>query len=104
MAMTVEELERRVLALEQDVRTLKCQLAPPKGEETPAQRGQRMFREAVESQPAITAAMAELMAKLGVPPDLGPVDLEQLHRDMIASGINPDDCIFSREIIAMRDE
>ena len=104
MAATLEELEQRVLALEAEVRALRTQLESPRAEETPAQRGERMIREAKASQAAITAGLPALMAKLGVPPDLPPVDLEELHRSMIASGIKPEECIFSREIIAMRDE
>ncbi len=104
MGMTVEELERRVLALEQEVQALKTGRALRPEPETSAQRGARMIQEAKASQAEITAGLPDLMSKLGVPPGLPPVDLQELHRSMIASGINPDDCIFSREIIAMRDE
>src|SRR5437588_12075780 len=102
MTATPEELEQRVLALEAEVRALRTRLESAPTDETAPQRGERMIREAKASQAAISAGLPELMAKLGVPPDLGPVDLEELHRSMIASGIKPEECIFSRAIIAMR--
>jgi len=104
MTATPEELEQRVLALEAEVRALRTRLESPPADETPAQRGERLVREAKASQAAISAGLPELLAAFGIPPDFQPMSIEDLHKQMIAEGVNPEDCGLSREIIRMREE
>jgi hypothetical protein len=104
MAATLEQLERRLEALEMEVRDLRSRQKNVPVEETAAQRGERLIREAKASQPAISAGLNKLLEQLGVPLDQKPISMEELHQQMIAEGINPEDCILSREIIRMRDE
>jgi hypothetical protein len=97
---TLEELERRVAALEQEVAALRGKVEPPK----PARFGDNipLIREARAQQPAISAAAAEAFAKMGITGP--PVGHEKLMEMMLASGVDPNDNAFSREVIAMRDE
>jgi hypothetical protein len=102
MPATLEDLEKRLAALEQEVARLRRLLEPPPAEETPAQRGDRLLREAKASQPAIDAAVAKAFAEMGITGE--PVGHERLMQMMLECGINPEDNEFSREIIAMREE
>jgi hypothetical protein len=100
MATTLEELEKRVMALEQEVAVLRGKAGPPErarfGDNIP------MIREARAQQPAISAAVAEAYAKMGITgPPVGP---EKLREMMLASGVDPNDNAFTREILAMREE
>src|SRR5438093_652991 len=101
MAATVKELERRLAQVEQKVDRLQQLVEKPR-EETPAERGARMLREAAASQPAISAAVARAFEQMGISGE--PVGHEKLREMMEACGIKPEDNLFSREIIAMREE
>jgi hypothetical protein len=100
MATTLEELEKRVAALEQDVAALRCKDEPQR----PTRLGDNipMIREARAQQAAISAAVAEAYAKMGITgPPVGPEKLKEM---MLACGVDPNDNSASREIIAMREE
>ena len=97
MATTLEDLERRVIALEQQMADLR-----PRVDETPAERVARFFREVRAQQPAISAAVAKAFAEMGITGE--PVGHEKLRQMMLECGVNPEDDAFSREIIAMREE
>jgi hypothetical protein len=100
MATTLEELEKRVAALEQEVAVLRGKAEPPKvvrlGDNIP------LIREARAQQAAISAAVAEAYAKMGITGP--PVGHDKLMEMMLASGVDPNDNAASREVIAMRDE
>jgi hypothetical protein len=100
MATTLEELEKRVAALEQEVSALRGKPGPPRtrrfGDNIP------LIREARAQQAAISAAVAEAFAKMGITGT--PVGPERLREMMLADGVNPNDNPASREIIAMREE
>jgi hypothetical protein len=100
MATTLEELEKRVMALEQEVAVLRGKAEPPSkplaGDHIP------MLREARAQQAAISAAVAEAYAKMGITQK--PVGPEKLREMMLADGVDPNDSAASREIIAMREE
>jgi hypothetical protein len=96
---TLEELERRVTQLEAE---LACLLSLVASQGQPPEPVPPMIRDAWASQPALTAAAVKTLARMGItglPP--GHEELRQL---MLASGINPEDNVLSREIIAMREE
>jgi len=100
MATTLEELEKRVAALEQEVAALRGKAEPPR----PARFGDNipLIREARAQQAAISAAVAEAYAKMGITgPPVGPEKLKEM---MLASKIDPNDNAFTREILAMREE
>lgn len=101
MPTTLEELEKRVVALEQELAKLRSETAPPP-DPKPWWWDVPMLRKARESQPAISAAVEEAYKKMGITgPPVGP---EKLREMMLADGVDPNDNAFSREIIAMRDE
>ncbi len=64
MATTLEELAKRVEALEREVAALRGKPEPPK----PARLGDNipLIREARAQQAAISAAVAEAYAKMGI--------------------------------------
>jgi hypothetical protein len=101
MATTLEELEKRVIALEQEVAALRGQ-AEPVPDPKPWWWDVPMLREARAQQAAISAAAAEAFAKMGITGP--PVGHEKLREMMLAGGVDPNDNAFSREIIAMREE
>lgn len=58
--------------------------------------------DAARQQAQLTAAWNETLRQMGI--SGAPVSAEKLRQMMIASGVNPEDNEFSREIIAMREE
>jgi hypothetical protein len=102
MATTLEELEQRLAALEQEVNRLRDWAKPPL-DETAAQQGARMLRESQAHRDVFVAGWDKFMEHLGLL-GLQPVGPEKLQEMMLADGINPEDNSFSREIIAMREE
>jgi hypothetical protein len=102
MAITLEEMEKRLTKLEEEVAQLKQGMERRQVEETAAERGARLLREAKASQPALSAAVAKAFAEMGIVGE--PVGVEKLREMMAACGIKPEDNEFSREIIAMREE
>ena len=102
MPLTLEDLEKRLAVLEQEVASLRQRLEGPPADETPLERGARLWREAKASQPAIAAAAARAFAEMGITGE--PVGHEQLMHMMLGCGVNPEDNVLSREIIAMRGE
>lgn len=99
---TVEELEQRLAAVEQELTRLKQIIDPPPVVETPAERGARMLREMRMSQAQSAAAWAAALKEMGIEGE--PVSPEKLREMIQAGGINPEDNVFSRGIIEMREE
>ncbi|HMV47766.1 MAG TPA: hypothetical protein PLD20_31605 [Blastocatellia bacterium] len=67
-----------------------------------AERGLQMLREASQDQAEITASWAMAMKEMGISGEA--IGAEELRARMIAEGINPEDNEFSRGIIEMREE
>ena len=101
---TLEILEQRLAALEQEVTQLKAGLnrAPSPHQPRGESRGARLIREAAESHADIVAGWKKLMENLGIQGQ--PIGAKKLRELLLASGINPDDNEFSRDLIAMREE
>jgi hypothetical protein len=102
MATTIEDVEKRLSRLEEEVASLRQLLTRHPVEETPAERGARLLREARANQPALSAAVAKAFADMGIVGE--PIGVEKVREMMIACGIKPEDNEFSRAIIAMREE
>lgn len=102
MAITLEELEQRLVALEQEVAALRQREERRAAEETAAQRGARLMREARASQPAVSAAWARAMQQMGITCE--PVGAEKLQQMMLDCGVKPEENLLSRGIIEMREE
>ena len=102
MATTLEDLEKRLSALEQAVATLGQRLEGRAAEEAPADRGVRLLREARAGQAALSAGVASAFAQMGIAG--APVGAEKVQEMIAACGIKPEDNEFSRSIIEMREE
>ena len=70
--------------------------------QTAAERGAMLWREADLHQAEISAAAAAAFAEMGI--SGAPVGPEKLREMMLADGVNPEDNQFSRGIIEMREE
>lgn len=102
MTITVEFLEQRLKALEEEVNRLRQAVERRSAEETAAERGARLWRRGKSDQAAISAAVAKAFAEMGITAE--PVGHEKLRQMMLDEGINPEENLFSREIKAMREE
>jgi hypothetical protein len=90
MEVTLQEVVRRLADLERDVADLK-----------------RSIGRARVLMPSLSRAEVDEAWRQALA-ELGPVDasmtVEQLRESIIAGGVNPDDNLASREIMAMREE
>ena len=102
MALTLEDMEKRLEKLEEEVARLRQVLSLFEVVETPADRGARLIRMAALSQPQVAAAWAKAMEAMGISGE--PVGAEKLQEMMAACGIKPEDNALSAEIITMREE
>ena len=102
MATAAESLEERMTLLEQEVNRLRQIVEEWMTADAAAKRGARLLREAKANQPAISLGVAKAFAEMGITGE--PVGPEKLQEMMLACGINPEDNLLSREIIAMREE
>ena len=98
--MTKEQLlEQRLAVLEQEVARLKGDSAHKRMNET---RGARLIRQAEEGHADLLASWQKFIQTFDSQgPTLG---VKELREKLKAQGINPDDNLFSREIIVMREE
>ncbi len=100
MAATLEDLEKRLTAVEQELAMWR--LANSANTETPAERGARLLREARLNQDQIAAAWAAAMKEAGISDE--PISAEELQKMFAECGVNPEENEFSRGIIEMREE
>jgi hypothetical protein len=77
-------------------------LLQPDLDETPAERGARMLRQAALNHDRIAASWDAAMEKMGIRGE--PIGAEKLQEMLIAEGINPESNEFSRTLIEMREE
>jgi hypothetical protein len=102
VATTLEELERRITRMEQELARLQRLVEQPSQTEKPAQRGVQLLHEAQRNQAAISTAIAKAFAEMGITGE--PIGAELVQEMMRACGMQPDDNAFSQGIIAMREE
>ncbi len=102
MATTLEELERRMTRMEQELARLQRLVEQPAQTEMPAQRGVQLLHEAQRNQAAISTTIAKAFAEMGITGE--PIGAELVQEMMRACGMQPDDNAFSQGIIAMREE
>jgi hypothetical protein len=102
--MTIDELEKRVAALEQEVSFLRKYLLPSRpGEESPAEAAWRRALAAALQAPAVAAAWTRFMEHMGIK-GLQYMPPEKLREMIAAEGVKPEDNEFSRALIEMREE
>ena len=102
MATTLEELEKRMDAMEQELVRLRQSASGPPLDETPAQRGARLLEQGRRNKPQLRAQMAKVLEEMGIKGE--PVPPEKLREMMMRDGVRPEDNLFSRGIIEMREE
>ena len=102
MATTLEELERRITRMEQELARLQQLVEKPPQTEIPAERGAHLLCEAQRNQATISAAIAKAFAEMGITGE--PIGAELVQEMMRACGMQPDDNAFSQGIVAMREE
>lgn len=103
MTITFKELWAKVDRLEEELAEVRRQLESLSEKElTPEERlalwQERVRRENERMLPILNRAFD----KMGIVGE--PIGAEKLQEMMIASGINPEDNLFSRAIIEMREE
>ncbi len=94
MTTTIEEFEKRVVALEREVSYLRQEL----GNWTPGEP----LLEPEQAHAEVLVAWERVKEQLGIHGE--PIGAEKLQARMLASGIKPEDNILSRGIIEMREE
>jgi hypothetical protein len=102
MAVTLEELEKRVTRLEQELDRLQQLQEEPPPQETPAERGARLLARARRDKPRLKRAMARALEEMGIQGE--PVSPEKLREMMMEGGVRPEDNLFSTGIREMREE
>src|SRR5256885_1373255 len=98
--MTLAELEKRVVALEQEIALLKQQRNGPVPESNSARTGIPILDEARARQPEITAAVKKAFAEMGITGE--PIGAEKLQERLLAAGNDPQKNQGSRGILAIR--
>ena len=102
MPATLEDLERRLVALEQEVAELRLQ-STIEAAMTSAERGVLARRAAIANQPAITASWKKALEEMGITGEPTMTAIE-LRAQLAARGVDPNANEASREILAMREE
>jgi len=97
MAATLEELEKRLIMIEQELACWRQLIGT-----SPAERGAWLLRAAGQQQAQITAGWAAALEQMGVCGQ--PIGAEKVQEMMTAGGVRPEDNEFSRGIIEMREE
>jgi len=99
MAITLQSLEKRLSAMERDVAEVRAELARSHGS---ANRGARLIQEAHAQHAAAIAAWQAVRERLGIQGQ--PMGAKQFRQRLLATGMDPNDNAFSRDLIAMREE
>lgn len=97
MAVTLEDVEKRLTMVEQEL--AKWRLVNAKA---PVGRGLRLLEVSASEQEQINAAWDEVMQKLGISGE--PIGAEKVRAMIEAEGVKPENNEFSRGIIEMREE
>jgi hypothetical protein len=102
MATTLEELERRITRMEQELARLQRLVEKPPQTEIPAERGAQLLCEAQRNQATISAVIAQAFAEMGITGE--PIGAEKVQEMTHACDMQLDANEFSQDIIAMREE
>lgn len=102
MPATLEELEKRMVQVEQEVARLRQLIERPLHEETPAERGARLLAQGRHDKARLKVTMAKAFEEMGIQGK--PVPPEKLREMMAECGIKPEDNLFSRGIMEIREE
>jgi hypothetical protein len=102
LAATVEDLEKRLAQMEQELARLRLLVEKSARAETPAERGARLLAQARRDKSRLKGLIAKVFEEMGIQGE--PVSPEKLRELMAHEGVRPEDRLFSRGIIEMREE
>lgn len=102
MAATLEGLETRLAALEDEVAHLRTLVNPGSGADSATRRGARALAQARQDKSRLKALAAQVFSQMGI--TQAPVPPEQLRTMMAADGVRAEANLFSRGIREMREE
>ncbi len=104
MAAALEDLQRRMDALEAEVRDLKRNARGQVSDRTPMDGTILECHAEIRRQNASRGTLAERRRALGIPEDMPRIGAKKLQELMLAEGVRPEDRLLSSEIIRLRDE
>jgi hypothetical protein len=102
VATTLEELEKRLTTVEQELADLRRHVEARPAEAPSSGPWARLSGVALADQATISAAVAKAFAEMGITGE--PIGAEKVQEMIAACGIKPEDNEFSRGIIEMREE
>jgi hypothetical protein len=102
MGTAIEDLERRLAAVERELAVLRQRLDTGPPEQAPAERGARLWQQSQANQEAFAAGARQALAEMGIAAQ--PIGADKVQQLVAACGFRPEDNEFSRGIIAMREE
>ena len=98
----IEDLEKRVMAVEREVSALRSLLTPALHVETRKERSASLQREAELNQSAFELGWDKAMMKMGIHGE--SIGVQRLREMIAACGFRPEDNAFSQGLIEMREE
>ena len=101
MAATLEEIEQRLVTLEQQVACLRQQVSRF-DHEGPADRGERLLRQAAWVGQSLASGWAMALDQMGIGGQ--PLKPEQVQQVIGACGPKTEENEFSRGLIEMRED
>ena len=104
MSTTVEDLQRRVAAIEDEIRSLKKQVRTVVADRVPMDGSILEWYAEIRRRNRERGTIEERRRQLGIPVDMPRIGAEKAAEMMIAEGVDPDECLVSREIIRLREE
>ncbi len=102
MTTTLEGLETRLSALEEEVTHLRTLVSPGPRADSATQRGARALTQARQDKSRLKALAAQVFSQMGI--TQAPVPPEQLRTMMAADGVKAEANLFTQEIREMREE
>jgi hypothetical protein len=105
MSATVEDLERRIEAIESEMQRRKAsQAQAPIPDCVPMDGTILEWYAAIRRQNAARGTIEERRKALGIPVDMPRVGAKKLRERMLAEGVRPEERLASSEIIRLREE
>jgi len=105
MSTTLEDLQRRVEAVETETQRLARLVEDPEQVDKPPTDGSLdQWLARLRAKKARRGSFEDLLRSLGLPPDLKPIGAEAVQAMMLADGVRPEDRLLSSEIIRLREE
>jgi hypothetical protein len=102
MSTSVNELDKRVTALEQQLAQFRETKKRDSTAMTPAERGAALLRDSPRVHDELLRGWTRALQQMGISGT--PVGAERLQQMIREAGVKSENCEFSRELIEMREE